>query len=289
MLRCRPAHGAVAFAALLAVVAGARLAAQAPQAQQPMPLDPARARGSSVTPAFEGWYENPDGSFSLLVGYFNRNREQALDIPIGPGNKIEPGPADQGQPTHFEIGREWGVFVIKVPKDFGNKTLTWSITANGETQSIPLGITKGYTIEPFQESGMGNKPPELTFAPTGTKVFGPPTTVAATYTGAVGQPVAIAFSVTDPKEVKKGSDLTARRTAGLVANLSFHKFRGPGGVKFTPDRVEVKTQGETVTAQATFDLPGEYLVRVQANDDSGEGGAGFQCCWTNAYVKVTVK
>jgi len=28
---------------------------------------------------------------------------------------------------------------------------------------------------------------------------------------------------------------------------------------------------------------------VQGNDESGEGGSGFQCCWTNAYVKVTVK
>jgi hypothetical protein len=28
---------------------------------------------------------------------------------------------------------------------------------------------------------------------------------------------------------------------------------------------------------------------VQANDISGEGGGGFQCCWTNAHVKVTVK
>jgi hypothetical protein len=28
---------------------------------------------------------------------------------------------------------------------------------------------------------------------------------------------------------------------------------------------------------------------VQANDSTGEGGGGFQCCWTNAHVKVTVK
>ena len=44
-----------------------------------------------------------------------------------------------------------------------------------------------------------------------------------------------------------------------------------------------------ITATVTFDQPGEYLLRVQANDESGEGGAGFQCCWTNTYVKVTVR
>ena len=40
---------------------------------------------------------------------------------------------------------------------------------------------------------------------------------------------------------------------------------------------------------ATFDAPGDYMLRVQANDESGEGGGGFQCCWTNTYVKVTVR
>ena len=40
---------------------------------------------------------------------------------------------------------------------------------------------------------------------------------------------------------------------------------------------------------ATFSAPGEYLMRVQANDESGEGGGGFQCCWTNTYVKVLIK
>jgi len=39
---------------------------------------------------------------------------------------------------------------------------------------------------------------------------------------------------------------------------------------------------------ATFTAPGDYILRAQANDVSGEGGGGFQCCWTNAHVKVTV-
>src|SRR5262245_9108245 len=71
-----------------------------------LPLDPMRERGASVTPAYEGWYPNADGSFSLLLGYYNRNTKEPLDIPIGPNNRIEPGPADQGQPTHFETGRQ---------------------------------------------------------------------------------------------------------------------------------------------------------------------------------------
>jgi hypothetical protein len=39
---------------------------------------------------------------------------------------------------------------------------------------------------------------------------------------------------------------------------------------------------------AKFGAPGEYILRLQANDASGDGGGGFQCCWTNVHVKVTV-
>ncbi|HEY6372714.1 MAG TPA: hypothetical protein VIX37_19200, partial [Candidatus Sulfotelmatobacter sp.] len=46
------------------------------------------ARGQDVTPAFEGWIANPDGTFTLYFGYMNRNYEEELDIPIGPNNNI---------------------------------------------------------------------------------------------------------------------------------------------------------------------------------------------------------
>ncbi len=39
----------------------------------------------------------------------------------------------------------------------------------------------------------------------------------------------------------------------------------------------------------TFSAPGDYMLRVRANDASGVSGAGHaQCCWTNGFVKVTV-
>ncbi len=272
----------------LPLVAAAQTPASTPPATpKVLPLEPARERGVSVTPAFEGWYENTDGSFTLLVGYYNRNKAETFDIPVGPNNRIEPGNADQGQPTYFATGRAWGVFAIRVPKDFGTKTLTWAITSNGETQSIPLGLTKGYTITPLLEAGMGNRPPVFTFAPGGAKFTGPPTAVAATKEGTVGQPVALDVWVEDPKQTKIG--LPTSRSGSGVALVSFHKFRGPGKVTFDPTRMSVAKQGDMVGTKATFSLPGEYLVRVQGNDDSGEGGAGFQCCWTNTYVKVSVK
>ena len=38
-----------------------------------------------------------------------------------------------------------------------------------------------------------------------------------------------------------------------------------------------------------FSAPGEYALMLLATDYSGEGGNGEVCCWTNAYVKVSVK
>src|SRR6516165_7799590 len=88
-------------------------------AGQSLPLEPPHESGSGITGAFEGWFKNSDGSFSLLLGYFNRNTKQEVDLPIGMDNRIEPGGPDQGQPTHFMTGRQWGMFAVKVPADFG--------------------------------------------------------------------------------------------------------------------------------------------------------------------------
>jgi hypothetical protein len=43
------------------------------------------------------------------------------------------------------------------------------------------------------------------------------------------------------------------------------------------------------TTNATFSAPGEYILRVEGNDSTGAGGGGFQCCWSNVHVGVTVK
>ena len=271
------------------VVTGWAVVARAQKPTTTLPLDPPRERGTSITPAYEGWFTNPDGSFSLLLGYYNRNTKEALDIPVGPNNRIEPGPIDQGQPTHFEIGRVWGVFAVKVPKDFGAKAVTWTIVSNGEAQAIPFTLNKGYPISPYKELGMGNQPPVLAFSEGGPKFTGPPLAVAASFTGTVNQPVTINVWVEDPKAPGPPETGGGRGFSASVATVSFHKFRGPGKVTFDKGRIPVNKQGAMITAAATFDKPGDYLLRVQANDESGEGGGGFQCCWTNAYVKVTVQ
>ncbi|MBM3807420.1 MAG: hypothetical protein FJW22_04420 [Acidimicrobiia bacterium] len=90
--------------------------------------------GQNASPAFEGWEKNDDGSFNMMFGYMNRNWEEELNVPIGPDNCMSPGPCDQGQPTRFMPRRNRFVFTVRVPKDWGDKELIWTLTTRGKTE-----------------------------------------------------------------------------------------------------------------------------------------------------------
>ena len=261
-----------------------------------------RERGSSVTGAYEGWFYNKDGSMSLLVGYFNRNTKQEFDIEPGPNNKIEPGGPDQGQPTHFATGRQWGIFTIRVPKDFGAKKLTWTLVTNGQTNTITMHTKPEWILAPFEDPANGNTPPTLKFAADGLGFSGPPIGFAATLNGTVGTPLPLPLWATDdgPKRNIPEPRPGRGRGRGDAAPAGFPTpprlvvvwslFRGPAAVKIEPVRPTIDAgAGGKAAATATFTEPGEYILRAQGNDATGDGGGGFQCCWTNAHLKVSVK
>jgi hypothetical protein len=77
--------------------------------------------GQELSPAYEGWMQNTDGSYTLYFGYMNTNWLQQFEIPVGPDNNIEPGGPDQGQPTHFYPRRNPFLFTIKVPRTSARK------------------------------------------------------------------------------------------------------------------------------------------------------------------------
>jgi hypothetical protein len=262
---------------------------------QPLPPEPARDAGSSVTGAFEGWFKNPDGTFSLLLGYFNRNRVQEVDVPIGPNNAIEPGGPDRGQPTHFMSGRGWGLFTIQVPADFGDNKITWTIVANNKTTIIPASLKPDWEISPFVEAAVGNTPPVLSFDEHGPSVQGPRGLIVQR-SAKVGEPLALTAWVSDDAKFTSSSSAKPK-DAGVPVTLRWIPYRAPGPVAFSTDRPVVhKAERPGVTApfsgkaitSVTFSEPGDYILLVTANDYSGDGGSGFQCCWTTGQVKVSV-
>lgn len=103
--------------------------------------------GQTIAPAFEGWERNPDGSFDMLFGFFNRNCREVLHIPIGADNSIEPGGPDRGQPTTFQPGRSKFTFRVRVPADFGKNELVWTLTAYGKTEKAYATLRQEYVLD----------------------------------------------------------------------------------------------------------------------------------------------
>ena len=259
---------------------------------QTLPMEPSHVQGASVTGAYEGWFKNPDGTYSMLLGYFNRNLNQEVDIPIGPNNRIEPGGPDRGQPTHFRVGRQYGLFAVQVPADFGKNKITWTLTANGQTTVIPASLHVDYEISPWLEV-MGNTPPVLRFEKAGPSVQGPQG-FTTTRTATAGTPLSLDVWVSDDARLSTTSGARPKNL-GPPATVLWTKFRGPGSVKFANEKPAVekvegydpasKFSGKASTS-ATFSEPGEYILHVVVNDWSE---IGFQCCWTNGTVKVQVR
>jgi hypothetical protein len=232
--------------------------------------------GQSVTPYFEGWIKNPDGTFDMVFGYFNRNYVQEFAIPAGPENKIEPGAADQGQPTYFLPRRQRYVHRVRVPADFGKKEVVWTITANGRTE-------KGYgMLMPPQEitervvmtngnfdpgDGDPNKPPSITIAPLAAVAAGTPVTLTASVADD-GLPKPRPVAPRPPPTTTGGFGAQVNSSGGGAPRgltVNWLQYSGPAKVTFAHTGSLPVTNGQAVTT-ATFAAPGTYRLVASASD-----------------------
>ncbi len=252
-----------------------------------VPLGVRTGEGQTVTPAYEGWYPNEDGSYSLSFGYFNRNFGEVVEIPFGEQNRLEPANFDGAQPTTFHPRRHWGVFTVVVPADFGDASVVWTIDFRGERYSIPGGLHADWQIDALAgEAGSGNTPPVLSFDDGGPEGAGPKGVTMGPIRATVGAPVPITVWARDDGRAS-GSVARAGRV-GVPVDLRWFKHSGPGHVSFHEESSEVPAEGGRMRTAVVLSEPGEYVLRVRANDASGVAGAGHaQCCWTNGFVKVT--
>lgn len=280
------------FSAL--TVSSAALAQGTPLPIEELPLgkDIGVSSGQSVTPAYEGWYENEDGSLSVSFGYYNRNTKEVLNIPIGPANRIIGAPGgepNQGQPDQFEPGRHWGVFTVRLPA--GSKDqVVWHLQDRGETFHIPGNLDPVYYIDAIAGDASKNFPPELHIPPNETMGHGPAGVTAGPLKASVGKPLTVSVNA---KDDGVGSELMALFLGGGGSKppLDVHWFKqqGPGNALFGTPEAKVPVEGGVATTTVTFDAPGDYLLRARVNDMSGvENGGQFQCCWSNGFIKVTV-
>ena len=271
---------------------------------QLLPSSPKLGFGASVTPAYDGWYDNPDGTHTFLIGYYNRNWTQEVDIPIGPNNKFEPGDPDRGQPTHFLPNRNFGMFTITVPKSFGaTERLWWTLTINGVTSRIGLIMSPDFNITPQKSSeeapnGKYNVPPILKFAEAGPNIQNPIATVASAIskTATVNVPMPLELWAEDDALYTSGTNAPMTRVPPIV-EAEITKYRGPGNIKVDGLHEFTTTKGGKPmepyagksSGSVTFDKPGDYILHVLLTDFSEKGGGATGCCWTTSMIKVSVK
>ena len=244
------------------------------------------SRGQNIAPAFEGWERNPDGTFSLWFGYMNRNMDEKLHVPVGPHNRLEPGPLDCGQPTWFQPRRNRYVFRVVVPADFGDREVVWSVTAHGKTDSAYGSLRLDYVVDKRMKmmdiGGVGVSEVEMGNAAPVVRVAGD-----TERTVRAGEPLALqAFASDDGVPAR----MPAMRWPPVKHNawglrVSWFVYRGDGDrVRFDPEQVKVypdyrgnspwtpgwmpplPPEDGLFPVTATFGEPGTYVLRVMAHD-----------------------
>ena len=252
-------------------------------------------RGQSVVPVYEGWERNPDGTFALVFGYFNRNHAEEIDLPVGPENFIEPGRPDQGQPTHFYPQRSRFLFRVPVAADFGAGEVVWTLVSNGRTERAYGTLQTDYYIDDIvlmNNNGAGGQ------AGGGNDLFGnaaPALEIAGGLTrrARVGEPVTLTAVASDdgipaPRAVPFTPLLGGRCCPDAAAGLrlSWFVYRGANHVAFDPPQFDAWENyrdwadspyaagwetppvppGGKWEVRATFSSPGTYVLRCLAHD-----------------------
>lgn len=218
--------------------------------------------GQHIEPAYEGWWQNDDGTYTFSFGYHNENWEEEPDIPVGDNNFFSPGEADRGQPTHFLPRRNRFTFEVVVPADWGDKELAWTVTANGVTRVAYATLARDYVIDNVVIASETGSLGAGTSSPESRSNIPPTLTVIGDRTGdqivrrvRVGEPLLVEAKVEDdglPKPRAASSRLsgldlkqraltaptqvTVGKTNGLF--LSWNVYRGEGDVTFDPPQIK---------------------------------------------------
>jgi hypothetical protein len=249
-------------------------------------------RGQSVQPVYEGWEQNPDGTYNMWFGYLNRNWDQRLTVPVGPENNFQPGNTDRGQPTIFETAdkrRLAFAFKVVLPADWPkDRDLVWTLTANGVTLTAIGSLWPVWLVS--DDVIATNRGSQRIYDPKSTNMRPVVTQPATGGSVAVGSPLTLSIGVTDDGQPRRraagelvpgGAGRGAASADGAMPSLrdalkvSWVQWRGPGKASFNPAEVRVLevdgkysgTSGKATTT-ATFDTPGTYVLRAYVQDMS---------------------
>jgi len=291
------------FAVALAGLIAAPLYAQLPAHLRDYPLASRKASGDLVGPMFNGWIKNPDNSIQMIFGFVNRNREEIVDIPLGPNNFVEPPMFDGGQPTHFPVYQrrgfiglqERGVFAVTVPAEMADTEVVWTLKHAGHEYSVPgRASSTAYEMSAGSQA-LGSLNPSIRFETNGEVSTDREGIYAESMTASVGKPVTLTAYAQDRGERDQYPELD-KTIFPLGTEWILHQ--GPAAPDFSSEKItgreradagEGMSEWTTVQTEATFWEPGDYVIRLRVdNFEAPDSKFDNQCCWSNAYVPVTV-
>ncbi len=285
----------------------APLLAQLPEHLRDFPLATRGASGESVAPFFNGWIRNDDDSVTLIFGFANQNREGVTDVPIGPNNRLEPVKYDGVQATHFPAYRrpgfvgiqERGAFAVVLPADEAETEVTWTLTSGGQTWTVPGRTTSTAYEMSNGERAQGSLKPAIRFSLDGEESTSVSGIKAAPIKTTVGEPVTLTAYVQDRGNREAYPE---NKIMLYQVGTEWILHQGPEGAvpDFSDPRISgrdrARKEGESasgdweeVATEATFSEPGDYVIRLRADNFlAADSKFDNVCCWSNAYVPVTV-
>ncbi len=295
-----------ALVVLLVGLIAAPLYAQLPQQLRDYPLARFQTRGDLIAPFFDGWIDNGDGSVTMVFGFMNRNTEEIVDIPLGPNNYIRPTQFDGVQPTHFPIYdrggltgiRERGAFAVTVPAGMAGTEIVWTLSHAGHSYSVPgRAVSVAYEMSSARRA-LGSLNPAIRFTQGGPESNDREGVKGPTVTASVGTPVTLSAFIQDRGErgqydvdnlYQVGTEWIVHQGPGMVdfenaamTGRAREEAAGEGAMISSDDWTEASTQ-------ATFMAPGDYVIRLRADNWAApDSKMDNQCCWSNAYLPVTV-
>jgi hypothetical protein len=213
--------------------------------------------GQDVVPVYEGWLPNTDGTYDLVFGYFNRNWIEEFDVSAGADNHLEPGPADQGQPTHFYPRRTRFIFHVTVPKDFGQKEVVWTITTHGKTEKAYATLDPNYAMNDvviMNSNGAGGSG-------------------GGGYNIEDNQPPKLAVEGSKQRNVKVGESVQ------LIADSTDDGIPKRRVIPLGPPPPKPAAQGSSAGEGTTAQLPSNYVVNKIGNRCCPDSASGLRVSW----------
>ena len=293
------------------------------------PLQPRAPGNRYLAPFMEGWYENEDGTYSISFGYLNANEDTIYiplgpDNFIEPAqfDGMQPTVFVPGHPRGL-----FTVTLPAAMRD--QDVWWTLRKANGDVTRVPGRVTSNAYQLDWVPRPHGSLPPSLSFESQSGVGRGPPGIMAErTQTVAVGSPLTLSVNTTDPserdsedfrfreaialrvvwsqlqgpgrveytrhesnplpevEEEEPDSAAAAAIAAGGPAAAAARRQREPPG----PEVIPLSGGYGTGRVIVTFSEPGEYLMLAQVDNWAApDSDSSDQCCWTNGYVRVSVR